>query len=334
MTERRSALLSADVPVLGESGSVLRRELLEFGLSSQEVERMLASGVLVRVRRGAYALADEWDGMSPETRHLVTARAVLRALPRPAVLSHVSAAIAHGLPTWGADLSKVHIVRTARRRSAHVEAGVVHHACSLPEDHVTTVDGVQVTTVARTVIDHCRTVPFEAGVVTADAALHRRVTTPEALREHLLWQSDWPGSRRAIRAVLFADGAAESVGESRGRVKIAAAGLPQPELQVDLLDDMGAFVARVDFLFRAQRTIGEFDGRVKYRVETAGASLEEVLWREKVREDALRALGYEVVRFTWADLERAPAELRRRFLAAFARAAGRPAPSAGWTSGA
>lgn len=329
MRDHRSALLSQDVPVLGERGSVLRRELLEFGLSSQEVERMLASGVLVRVRRGAYALADTWDGMSPEQRHLVTAKAVLRALPKPAVLSHVSAAVAHGLPVWGADLSKVHVVRTSRRRSAHVEAGVVHHACSLPDDQVTTTNGTEVTTIARTVVDHCRSVPFEAGVVTADAALHRRDTTKDALREHLLWQSDWPGSRRAIRAVLFADGAAESVGESRGRVKIAAAGLPQPELQVDLFGALGEFVARVDFLFRAQRTVGEFDGRIKYRVETAGRSLEEVLWREKAREDALRALGYEVVRFTWADLERAPAELRRRFLAAFARAAGRP--SAAWT---
>lgn len=324
MNDRRSALLSLDVPVLGESGSVLRRELLEFGLSSQEVERMLANGVLVRVRRGAYALADAWDGMSPEQQHLVTAKAVLRALPKPAVLSHVSAAVAHGLPTWGADLSKVHVVRTSRRRSAHVEAGVVHHACSLPAGQVTTANGVEVTTIARTVVDHCRTVPFEAGVVTADAALHRRGTTRDVLREHLLWQSDWPGSRRAIRAVLFADGAAESVGESRGRVKIAAAGLPKPELQVDLFGALGEFVARVDFLFREQRTVGEFDGRIKYRAETAGRSLEEVLWREKVREDALRALGYEVVRFTWADLERAPAELRRLFLAAFARAAGRP----------
>lgn len=316
--------LPVAVPVLDETGSVLRRELLEFGLSQDEVERMLARGVLVRIRRGAYARADSWEGLSPERRHLLAARAVLRALPRPAVLSHVSAAIAHGLPVWGADLSQIHIVRTSRRLSAHIEAGVVHHACRLPAEHRTTAEGIPVTTVARTVADHLRSVPFEAGVVTADAALHRGLIDEAELKELALWQSDWPGSRNAGRVVRFADGASESVGESRGRVKISSVGLPEPELQVEVVDEVGTLVARVDYLFRAQRTIGEFDGRMKYRTGTAGANVEEVLWREKLREDALRALGYEVVRFTWADLERAPAEFRRRFLAAFARAAGRP----------
>ena len=42
----------------------------------------------------------------------------------------------------------------------------------------------------------------------------------------------------------------------------------------------------------------EFDGAVKY----AGADGREALVREKRREDALRAMGYEVVRVTWADL--------------------------------
>ena len=41
------------------------------------------------------------------------------------------------------------------------------------------------------------------------------------------------------------------------------------------------------------------DGKVKYATGDP-----EVLWREKKREDALRALGYTVVRITWSDLER------------------------------
>lgn len=309
------------LPILEESGSVLRREALEFGLTRDEIERLLKQGVFVRVRRGAYAVGDRWAQLTPEQRHLVTARAVLRALPRPAVLGHVSAAVAHGLPVWGADLSHVHVLRRSRRLSAHVEAGVVHHSGDLPDEHLTTVGGVPATTVARTVIDHARGVGFDAGVVTADAALHRSLVEQEDLKELLLWQSDWPGSRGASRVVVFADGRSESVGESRGRVHIAAAGLPKPELQVEIRDQWGNLVARVDYVFDHLMTIGEFDGRMKYRVENAGDRLEEVLWAEKRREDALRALGYEVVRFTWADLERAPRELRRRFLAAFARAA-------------
>ncbi len=73
------------------------------------------------------------------------------------------------------------------------------------------------------------------------------------------------------------------------------AGLHTPEPQAWVRDADG-FAARVDFLFRAERVIVEFEGMVKYQSA-------QDLQHEKVREDALRRLGYEVVRITWADLE-------------------------------
>jgi very-short-patch-repair endonuclease len=51
-------------------------------------------------------------------------------------------------------------------------------------------------------------------------------------------------------------------------------------------------------VFRAQRTIVEFDGLIKY----GGADGRQALVDEKRREDALRSLGYQVVRLTWRDL--------------------------------
>ncbi len=53
----------------------------------------------------------------------------------------------------------------------------------------------------------------------------------------------------------------------------------------------------MDFLFRDQRTIVEFDGLAKFRTP-------EDLRAEKLGEDRLRSLGFEVVRLTWADLAR------------------------------
>ena len=73
-------------------------------------------------------------------------------------------------------------------------------------------------------------------------------------------------------------------------------------------------MGRVDFLFRAQRTIVEFDGLVKY----GGADGRPALIDEKRREDALRSLGYQVVRLTWRDLHD-PALVGRLVSAAFAR---------------
>jgi hypothetical protein len=307
-------------PELLTTGSVLRREALAFGVDDNEIERLLRAGIWVRIRRGAYVCRETWRAASPEARHLIVARTVLRMLDEPAVLGHVSAATLHGMPVWGADLSAVHVIRPARRHSSRREAGVVHHAAVLPEEHITTVAGVPVTTPARTVLDHARTTPFEPAVTSADAALHAALCTPAELLEMLSWMLTWPGARAAGRVVAFADGRAESVGESRGRVFCLLNGLPIPELQVEIRDASGLLLARVDFLFRAQRTIGEFDGRVKYRVAESGLPAEEVVWLEKRREDGLRALGYEVVRIVWIDYD-TPVATARRFHAAFARAA-------------
>jgi hypothetical protein len=58
----------------------------------------------------------------------------------------------------------------------------------------------------------------------------------------------WPGGPAARRVVAFADGRADSVGESRSRVAIAAAGLPTPVLQWEVrAEGTGGFVGRVDF---------------------------------------------------------------------------------------
>lgn len=304
-------------PPMQLTGSLLRREALELGIDDREIERLLRARAWIRIRRGAYALRPQWLGLTPEQRHLVTARAVLRSLDEPAVLGHVSAAIALGLPVWGADLSTVHVIRDGRH-GARVEAGVAHHVAELPSEHVTRVGGIEVTTASRTVVDHARSCGFEPAVVTADAALHARLTTRSELRETLFWMSDWPGARAAGRVVAFADGRAESVGESRGRVFCLVNGLPIPELQVEIRDDDGVLVARVDFLFDEQRTVGEFDGKVKYRADTAGVSPEEVVWLEKRREDSIRGLGWECVRLVWGDYD-TPALTRRRFLDAFAR---------------
>ncbi len=81
-------------------------------------------------------------------------------------------------------------------------------------------------------------------------------------------------------------------------------GLAPSSLQHDVWHE-GRLVGRADFCWEAQRTLGEFDGRIKYRrLLRAGQLPEDVLWAEKQREDALGDLGWQVVRWTWADLQR------------------------------
>jgi hypothetical protein len=61
----------------------------------------------------------------------------------------------------------------------------------------------------------------------------------------------------------------------------------------------------------------EPDGKVKYNRPFGDPS--EVLWEEKLREDGIRDVGWEVVRTTWVELLREPQRFAGRVLAAFAR---------------
>ena len=129
----------------------------------------------------------------------------------------------------------------------------------------------------------------------------------------------WPGVKRARRVVAFLDGRSESAGESASRVRLVQQGLPCPDLQREICDADGRLVGRVDFCWDEERTVGEFDGKQKYgRLLQPGQTIEEVVYAEKVREDALRDLGWQVVRWLWRDLYR-NGVLRDRVRRAFAR---------------
>ena len=121
----------------------------------------------------------------------------------------------------------------------------------------------------------------------------------------------------------MADGASESAGESRTRLLLTDLGWTVRS-QVRVLDGEEV-VARVDLLV-GERVVVEFDGLVKYE----GADGRAALAAEKRREDRLRALGYEVVRLTWADLDhpaRVDAMLRRAAARAAARGPLAPGPT-------
>jgi len=80
--------------------------------------------------------------------------------------------------------------------------------------------------------------------------------------------------------------------------------LPLPLTLVDVFDVADHWLARVAFLWHEHGVIGEFDGRIKYRRDgVATAEAEDVVYREKLREDRIRHAGWVVVRWTWAALE-------------------------------
>lgn len=79
-----------------QHGLVTSRQLCDAGLCPNDVRRLLASGVLVRLRRGVYADADAWHALEPyRAQPLLRIRAADMTLTSDARLySHDSAAIA------------------------------------------------------------------------------------------------------------------------------------------------------------------------------------------------------------------------------------------------
>ena len=100
------------------------------GFERWDVERLLLAGQLERVRRGAYSAPLAPDAAN-EDRHRRLIAATVPQLDSGAVLSHSSAAVLHGFPTWRPGLDHVHITRPRstggqRRRIVHV------HVAPLP----------------------------------------------------------------------------------------------------------------------------------------------------------------------------------------------------------
>lgn len=154
--------------------------------------------------------------------------------------------------------------------------------------------GLRCVDVATALIQHACRHSLECAVVSLDHALHERLVTEDELTRRVAAATGWTGAERARRAVALADGRSESPGESRLRVLCHLMGFPvTPQVQVRCTHR----TYRVDLLLDAAAVILEFDGAGKY---TDGDR--RVLWKEKEREDALRAQGYEVIRVTWAEL--------------------------------
>jgi len=219
---------------------------------------------------------------------------------------------------WGIALDRIHVSRQMTSGASRT-AGLHVHAI---RDDVTAteVGDIAMTDPARTVIDLARSVPFEQGVVAADAALHARLVTPEDLLREAERAAGRTGAGRARAVVAFADGRSESVGESRSRVLMHRAGLAAPTLQVAIMDATGREVARSDFGYPDLRVAGEFDGKIKYgRLVRPGEAPGDVVFQEKRREDAIRDAGWIVIRWVWAELSR-PEVIIARWRQAFDRA--------------
>lgn len=303
----------------------LRRHALAEGYSDKAIAKRVRTHEWHRLRRGAYTSGELWDSLSPEEKHRVLCRAVLMTVHPSSALSHVSSAIEWGAETWGFDLGEVHLTRTDGR-CGRKEAGLVHHRGRLSEDEIVILNGVRVTGAARSVAETCTIAGVEPSLTVANSLLHSGAIDMERLGEQTIVTRSWPRSLTTEVVRRLADRRIESVAESRAFHLFWREHLPRPEPQVEVYDEFGRLVGRVDFAWIKYGVFGEIDGRLKYfKMRRDGETLDEFLLREKRREELICALtGWVCIRITWEDLAR-PHLLARRIRRILESRALRPA---------
>ncbi len=296
--------------------AVRTADLTAAGLSYHDISRDIRTGRRKRLHRGVLTQGTP----AAEALSLAAARAAAALLVVPnAAVSHRSAGVLHRFLTADPE-SIVCVTRstsTGCRRRA--EPARVHlHTAALRRPDMVEVDGLAVTSAARTVCDLARLLPMPDALAAADAAVRNGCVTVEDMAEVLAAQVRWPGTVAARRVCAIVDPDAESPLESRVRATLVLlGGLPLPQLQVAVLGASGR-TYRADLLWPDRWTLVEVDGRVKYDHAWSG-SAQQALWAEKRRGDDLAEAGWEVVRIVADDLRHDHRRVTARVAAAFAR---------------
>lgn len=277
-----------DLSALSAEGVFSASSAARAGVLGGELRRLERAGDCHRLLRGWYAIGPVGDARA---EHRLRTTALVRHLGSVCP-SHHSLLVLADLPTVRADLDVVHLTRLVDTHSRHRPGAVIHPR----------LDGRVL--LAQAIVQTGQVNGRDDALVAADAALHRRVLAPEELDTALDRFRGHPHTAAVRRVLRLADRRAESPGESILRRILVEGGLAvTPQLAVH----DGPVTWRADLVVDGTPVLVEFDGLVKY------ASSDDLV-AEKRREDRLRALGFVVVRVTWADLrrpERVVAEVRR-----------------------
>jgi hypothetical protein len=275
------------------------------GLSERQILARVRDGRLHRWHRGVYAVGHA--NLPLQGRFL----AAVKACEPDALLSHVAAATLHGLFEW--DHRSVDV--TVRGSGCRVHPGIrTHRTQSLDPLDLTRVQGIPVTSVARTIVD-CAAVlrPPELRRLVRESQGRRLVTLPQ-ITETLLRLGPRRGSRRLRRILVTGPAPTRSELEDIVLDLMLGAGLAHPEINAPLA--VGARVFRPDFRWPEERLIVEADGAAWHDHQLAREDDAE-------RQALLEAHGERVVRVSYRQAVAEPAQTLARI-----RAAGAPhAPS-------
>lgn len=273
-------------------GLVTRRQLAERGVDRRYVARRLRAGVW----RSPFPTVID-VGTHPASWEKSVRAVVLAAGPN-AWASHATAAVLHGM----LDVARPATVDVTVLRGRRTMAGDValHTTLRLEADESTTVGGIPVTSRPRTVVDLAPGLDDGHLELLVGDELRRWRGGTELLARVAARRPGWSGSARVLevlRRMPESVGRTDSFMEVRAVVRLVVrAGLPEPEVQGEIRDADGRFLARGDLVWRDAGLIVELIGRRFHGTPSRRAA-------DLERTDRLHAAGWDVIEVYWEDLD-------------------------------
>jgi very-short-patch-repair endonuclease len=278
-------------PMLEPDGLLLRDRALR-DVDPDQLLVALRSCRLRRIQRGIYL------PRTIELTPLIAARAaILSSGIATAVACHETAARAHALALPGGRRCEHVTVGAEIRRKDRKD--LMFHRRALSLGDTVSFDGIPVTTIPRTLLDLACLLDRVSAVWVLDDALRLGKCTHETLNQALSTWRGGRGSGAARTRLAESDGLAESMLETAARLALADSGLQRPVAQFEVRAPDGRLLARLDHAYPFQRVALEYDGRSIHEAPKA-------LYRDRDRQNALSALGWTVLRFTWWDVVKDP----------------------------
>lgn len=274
---------------VSQGGVITRKQATELGFTPKQIKARLNSGTWRLVKRAVYQLAEPRD-----RRDLM--KTVLATWPG-AVVSHESAAVLHGFPF----VDTTGITVSHHSRTTHQFPGVqVRRNHDLDDWHVTKVEGVRVTTVARTIVD----LAADRSVRHIGAILDRLVSDNKvdifevAAVLAATGRRGKPGTvtmREVLEARIGDDHSASEL-ERRGRKVIEAAGLPLPVPEYPIPWTVNR---RFDDAYPDLKIAIEWDS-MRFHGQKAAFEADRIRSRDATLN------GWVILRFTWEDVHARP----------------------------
>lgn len=264
-----------------------------------DLERAGLQDSLIRRREYVSVVKGVWIHREARDR-LTLIRAALVIHPDDAFASHQSAAVVLGLPV--PDTGFAHVT-VRQQEDRHYRAQIKPHVTARPR-RVIVVDGIRTTDPINTFIDCAGSLSLVDLVVLGDALVKKFGITPAALRYACRASTDYYAGLARIAADYVREGV-DSPMETRLRMLIVLAGLPEPEVNVVVRHEDGTWRRRYDLCYRGIRLIIEYEGR--QHADDARQWVSDIERREEFDDE-----GYRVLLVTASGIYKEPGRTLQR----------------------